>query len=94
MGTKMDVADISLALGYADPSGFTHAFQRWFGTAPIEWRKHHLKATESFTLHLLRQAARKIDFHTVHTWKHSCHCIGVNFLQAELHALRHNVTGA
>ncbi len=38
-GTKMDVADISLALGYADPSGFTHAFQRWSGMAPIEWRR-------------------------------------------------------
>ena len=37
-GTRMDVADIALALGYADPSGFTHAFQRWSGVAPSEWR--------------------------------------------------------
>lgn len=38
-GTRMDVTDIGLALGYADPSGFTHAFQRWSGTAPREWRE-------------------------------------------------------
>ncbi|MGY2906221.1 AraC family transcriptional regulator [Bradyrhizobium sp. URHC0002] len=44
-GTKMDVADISLALGYADPSGFTHAFQRWSGMAPIEWRKQDVFST-------------------------------------------------
>jgi AraC-like DNA-binding protein len=37
-GTRMDVTDIALALGYADPSGFTHAFQRWSGVAPSEWR--------------------------------------------------------
>lgn len=37
-GTKMEVTDIGLALGYADPSGFTHAFQRWSGAAPSEWR--------------------------------------------------------
>lgn len=38
-GTKMDVTDIGLALGYADPSGFTHAFQRWSGSAPRRWRE-------------------------------------------------------
>lgn len=37
-GTRMDVTNIALALGYADPSGFTHAFQRWSGMAPSEWR--------------------------------------------------------
>ena len=37
-GTRMDVTDIALALGYADPSGFTHAFQRWSGISPSEWR--------------------------------------------------------
>jgi len=38
-GTKMEVTNIAFALGYADPSGFTHAFQRWSGTAPSEWRE-------------------------------------------------------
>ncbi len=37
-GTRMDITDIALTLGYADPSGFTHAFQRWSGVAPSEWR--------------------------------------------------------
>jgi len=38
VGTRMDITDIALALGYAEPSGFTHAFQRWSGVAPSEWR--------------------------------------------------------
>lgn len=38
-GTKMDVTDIALALGYANSSSFTHAFQRWSGMAPSEWRR-------------------------------------------------------
>jgi AraC-like DNA-binding protein len=37
-GTRMDITNIALALGYADPSSFTHAFQRWSGVAPSEWR--------------------------------------------------------
>jgi len=36
--TKMQIADIALALGYANASGFSHAFQRWSGAAPSEWR--------------------------------------------------------
>jgi AraC-like DNA-binding protein len=39
-GTRMDITNIALALGYADPSGFTHAFQRWSGVAPSEWRSN------------------------------------------------------
>lgn len=38
-GTGMEVTNIAFALGYADPSGFTHAFQRWSGAAPSEWRE-------------------------------------------------------
>jgi AraC-like DNA-binding protein len=37
-GTRMDITEIALSLGYADPSSFTHAFQRWSGAAPSEWR--------------------------------------------------------
>src|SRR5262249_32041473 len=37
-GTRMGITDVALALGYAEPSGFTHAFQRWSGVAPSEWR--------------------------------------------------------
>lgn len=38
-GTRMEITSIALALGYADLSAFSHAFQRWAGTAPTEWRK-------------------------------------------------------
>jgi len=41
-GTKMEVTDIAFALGYADPSGFSRAFQRWSGMAPSEWRKQEM----------------------------------------------------
>jgi AraC-like DNA-binding protein len=37
-GTRIEVIDIALALGYSEQSSFTHAFQRWSGTAPSEWR--------------------------------------------------------
>lgn len=37
-GTRMDVTHIALILGYADVSAFSHAFQRWAGAAPSEWR--------------------------------------------------------
>lgn len=37
-GTRMDITEIAFSLGYADPSSFTHAFQRWSGAAPSEWR--------------------------------------------------------
>ena len=36
--TGMRIADIALALGYANAAGFSHAFQRWSGVAPSEWR--------------------------------------------------------
>jgi AraC-like DNA-binding protein len=39
-GTRMRIADIALALGYANMSGFSHAFQRWSGEAPSEWRNN------------------------------------------------------
>ena len=38
-GTRMAVTDLALALGYADISAFTHAFRRWAGVAPSEWRE-------------------------------------------------------
>ncbi|MGO9943533.1 MAG: helix-turn-helix transcriptional regulator, partial [Rhodoblastus sp.] len=37
-GTRMPVTSVALALGYADASAFTHAFQRTVGLAPSEWR--------------------------------------------------------
>lgn len=37
-GTRMSITSIALALGYADASAFTRAFQRGAGLAPSEWR--------------------------------------------------------
>jgi AraC-like DNA-binding protein len=36
--TKMDITTIAHVLGYADSSGFSHAFRRWAGKAPVDWR--------------------------------------------------------
>ena len=43
-GTGMAVTDLALALGYAETSTFTHAFRRWAGAAPSQWREQ-LEAT-------------------------------------------------
>lgn len=37
-GTKMPVTSLALVLGYSNTSAFTHAFQRWAGAPPTEWR--------------------------------------------------------
>ena len=39
--TSMQIADIARALGYANAAGFSHAFQRWSGTPPSEWRSNY-----------------------------------------------------
>jgi AraC-like DNA-binding protein len=36
--TKMDITTIAHVLGYSDSSGFSHAFRRWAGKAPVDWR--------------------------------------------------------
>jgi AraC-like DNA-binding protein len=36
--SRQDVAQITAALDYADPSAFTRAFRRWSGTTPARWR--------------------------------------------------------
>jgi AraC-like DNA-binding protein len=36
--SALAVADLSLTLGYASPSAFIHAFQRWTGQSPTAWR--------------------------------------------------------
>jgi AraC-like DNA-binding protein len=40
-GTGMRIADVALALGYANTSGFSRSFQRWSGAAPSEWRSNY-----------------------------------------------------
>lgn len=36
--TDLQITDIAAALSYATPAAFVHAFQRWCGMAPSEWR--------------------------------------------------------
>jgi len=37
--TRLSLAEVSLAAGYADPSTFVRAFRRWSGTTPVKWRE-------------------------------------------------------
>ena len=39
LGTRMPVTGVALALGYAETSAFDHAFQRWSGRSPRNWRR-------------------------------------------------------
>ena len=36
--TNLDITNVALALGYAEGSAFTKAFQRWSGMSPSQWR--------------------------------------------------------
>lgn len=36
--TQLSVEDIAAALGFSDASSFRHAFKRWSGKSPLEWR--------------------------------------------------------
>jgi AraC-like DNA-binding protein len=36
--TQMEITQIALAFGYANSSVFSHAFRRWAGVPPSEWR--------------------------------------------------------
>ena len=42
--SHVPLADISLALGYTEPSAFSRAFRAWSGVSPQHWRKSHAKA--------------------------------------------------
>lgn len=37
--SAQSVEDIAAWLGYAEPASFTHAFRRWTGMTPSEWRE-------------------------------------------------------
>ena len=42
IGTRMSVTGVALALGYAETSAFDHAFERWSGQPPSDWRRRSL----------------------------------------------------
>jgi len=42
--SNVPLADISLALGYTEPSAFSRAFRAWSGVSPQHWRESHAEA--------------------------------------------------
>ena len=45
--TRAPISEISTALCYSEVSAFMHAFRRWTGTTPAQWRKGDDELTES-----------------------------------------------
>ncbi|WP_336492114.1 helix-turn-helix domain-containing protein [Methylobacterium nigriterrae] len=45
--TSMSLAQISAALDFSEPAGFTHAFRRWSGMAPSAWRQFNQPELEN-----------------------------------------------
>ena len=43
---RMEISQVAMMLNYADASAFTHAFQRWSGTTPAQWRDNHMAAEQ------------------------------------------------
>lgn len=37
--SRLSLADVAILLGYAEQSPFTHAFKRWAGVTPKQWRR-------------------------------------------------------
>jgi AraC-like DNA-binding protein len=52
--TSMRLAEVAAALGYAEASAFIHAFTRWSGRTPDQWRRENVRPAVS-------QPARRTD---------------------------------
>ena len=37
---NLPMGNLAYMLGYADQSAFNHAFRRWYGMTPRQWRRH------------------------------------------------------
>jgi len=49
MAGHAPLAEISVALGYAEPSAFTRAFRKWSGVSPQAWRDLHAQPDTSIS---------------------------------------------
>ncbi|NNK32181.1 MAG: AraC family transcriptional regulator [Xanthomonadales bacterium] len=41
METQLRLSEVAELLGYSEPGNFSHAFRRWSGTSPREYRQQH-----------------------------------------------------
>jgi AraC-like DNA-binding protein len=39
--SRLPVEEIAAMLGYSNPGNFTHAFKRWHGSPPRQYRQEH-----------------------------------------------------
>jgi AraC-like DNA-binding protein len=44
LNPKLSLAEVALMIGFADQSGFQHAFKRWKGASPGEYRRRFAPA--------------------------------------------------
>lgn len=45
--TRLPGARVAAAIGFAEPASFTHAFRRWSGMTPAQWREAHAAAVDA-----------------------------------------------
>jgi AraC-like DNA-binding protein len=45
--TRLSGARVAAAIGYAEPASFTHAFRRWSGMTPAQWREAHAASADA-----------------------------------------------
>lgn len=44
--TTLEPKRVGYLLGYSEPANFYHAFQRWFGCTPLQYRKQYLASSQ------------------------------------------------
>ncbi|MDR7038939.1 AraC-like DNA-binding protein [Methylobacterium sp. BE186] len=59
--TIMSLAQISNCLDFSEPAAFTHAFRRWSGMTPSEWRRANRPETKRDETHEEARVRRKRD---------------------------------